>query len=105
MQQRFPACTLLLALIHAIDWVKTRTLLLLRTQARAVVDELRDLAHEPGAGHTAAQDVQRVFATDLERNAPFMPYATYLARGWPMATGTIAGTCRHLVVVSMGGQI
>lgn len=28
---------------------------------------------------------------------PFMQYATYLAQGWPIATGVIEGTCRHLV--------
>ncbi len=26
-----------------------------------------------------------------------MAYATYLARGWPIATGVIEGACRHLV--------
>jgi len=33
----------------------------------------------------------------LERNAPYMDYATYLACGWPIATGVIEGACRHLV--------
>jgi hypothetical protein len=33
----------------------------------------------------------------LRRNLPFMDYQTYLARGWPIATGVIEGACRHLV--------
>ena len=36
-------------------------------------------------------------AAYLERNAPYMDYAAYLARGWPIATGVIEGACRHLV--------
>ena len=26
-----------------------------------------------------------------------MDYATYLRRGWPIGTGVVEGTCRHLV--------
>ncbi len=36
-------------------------------------------------------------AAYLERNAPYLDYATYLAQGWPIATGVIEGACRHLV--------
>jgi hypothetical protein len=28
---------------------------------------------------------------------PFMDYPTYLANGWPIASGVIEGACRHFV--------
>jgi hypothetical protein len=31
------------------------------------------------------------------RNLPYMRYDHYLAQGWPIGTGVIEGTCRHLV--------
>ncbi len=31
------------------------------------------------------------------RNAPYMHYDAYLARGWPVGTGVVEGACGHLV--------
>jgi len=45
----------------------------------------------------AARATLTKVAAYLERNAPSMDYAAYLARGWPIATGVIEGACRHLV--------
>jgi hypothetical protein len=28
---------------------------------------------------------------------PYMDYSTYLANGWPIASGVIEGACRHFV--------
>ena len=33
----------------------------------------------------------------LRRNLPYMDYQHYLAKGWPIGTGVVEGTCRHLV--------
>ena len=33
----------------------------------------------------------------LDRKGAYLDYPTALARGWPIATGVIEGTCRHLV--------
>ena len=33
----------------------------------------------------------------LHRKRHYLDYPTALARGWPIATGLIEGTCRHLV--------
>jgi hypothetical protein len=115
VQHHLPAFTLVLDLIHAseylwdaanallgethpgrIAWVKARTLLLLQSQVSQVVDEFRRLAGEPERTAVQAKVLQGV-ANYLERNAPFMQYATYLADGWPIATGVIEGACRHLV--------
>jgi len=77
-------------------WVKARALHLLRSQSAAVVADLRLLAETPGRARRARVALTTV-AAYLERNAPYMDYATYLARGWPIATGVIEGACRHLV--------
>ena len=33
----------------------------------------------------------------MERNLDYMHYHTYLAKGWPIASGVIEGACRHFV--------
>ena len=115
VQRQFPTFTLVLDLIHATEylwkganallgethpartaWVQARTLRLLQSQARAVVDECRHLAQDPGRT-TLQITILTGVAAYLERNAPYMQYATYLALGWPIATGVIEGACRHLV--------
>ena len=39
----------------------------------------------------------RSVANYLRRNQPYMDYADYLRRGWPIGTGVVEGVCRHLV--------
>ena len=77
-------------------WVKARALRLLRSQGAAVVADLRTLAQAATCPRRARTVLTKV-AAYLERNTPYMDYATYLARGWPIATGVIEGACRHLV--------
>jgi len=115
VQRVFPTFTLVLDLIHVTEylwkaanallgetasrrtaWVKARTLRLLRSQSAWVVADLRHLAATPGRARCARTVLTKV-AAYLERNAPYMDYATYLAQGWPIATGVIEGACRHLV--------
>ncbi len=115
VRQWFPSFTLVLDLIHATEylwdaanalwgeahparlaWVQARTLLLLQSAVLPVADELERLAQDPRRTKRAAK-VLRGVAGYLARNAPFMQYATYLAQGWPIATGVIEGACRHLV--------
>ncbi len=115
VQRQFPTFTLVLDLIHATEylwkaatallgetngrrtaWVKARTLQLLHSQSAAVVADLRPLAETPRRARRA-RTVLAAVAAYLERNAPYMDYAAYLARGWPIATGVIEGACRHLV--------
>ena len=40
-------------------------------------------------------------ATYLTNKAPYLDYPTALAKGWPIATGVIEGTCRYLVADRM----
>jgi hypothetical protein len=39
----------------------------------------------------------------LDVKAPYLGYATALAKGWPIATGVIEGACRHLVNQGQNG--
>ncbi len=115
VQRQFPTFTLVLDLIHATEylwkaanallgetnarrtaWVKARTLQLVRSQSAWLVADLRHLAQASGCPRRARTVLTKV-AAYLERNAPYMDYAAYLARGWPIATGVIEGACRHLV--------
>ena len=115
VQRQFPTFTLVLDLIHATEylwkaatallgetnaqrtaWVKARTLQLLRSQSTGLVADLRHLTQTSGCPRRARTVLTKV-AAYLERHAPYMDYATSLARGWPIATGVIEGACRHLV--------
>jgi len=117
VQRQFPAFTLVLDLIHATEYlwkaanallgethpdrtagVQARTLLLLQSQASEVVDDLTRLAQVAGRTKCKRQaTILQGVAPYLARNAPYMQYATYLAHGWPIATGVIEGACRHVV--------
>jgi len=115
VQRQFPTFTLVLDLIHATEylwkaanallgetnprrtaWVKARTLQLVHSQSAWVVADLRHGADTPGRARRTRTVLTKV-AAYLARNAPYMDYAVYLARGWPIATGVIEGACRHLV--------
>ena len=112
---QFPAFTLVLDLIHVVEylwevanallgetnpqrtaWVHAHTLLLLQSRVALLVTEFTELA--AAAEQTPAQaKVLREVAAYLDRNQPWLDYARYLAAGWPIATGVIEGACRHLV--------
>ncbi len=115
VQRHFPTFTLVLDLIHVTEylwtaanalrgetdprrtaWVKARTLRLLCSEHAEVVADLRHLAHAATCPRRARTVLTKV-AAYLERNAPYMDYAAYLAQGWPIATGVLEGACRHLV--------
>lgn len=115
VQRYVPQMSLVLDLIHATEylwkaatallgethpqrtaWVKARTLLLLQSHADQVVAECTRLAQEPRRTRQQRKVLTSV-AGYLQRNQPYMDYATYLAQGWPIATGVIEGACRHLV--------
>ncbi len=94
---QFPAFTLVLDLIHVVEylwevanallgetnpqrtaWVQAHTLLLLQSKAAHVVAEFTELA--AAAEQTAAQaKVLRSVAAYLDRNQPWLDYARYLA--------------------------
>jgi hypothetical protein len=78
------------------DWVRTRLEQLLSGQVAAVILDLEGLAAATATSPTARTQLLRT-AGYYRRNASFMRYGEYLAAGWPIATGVVAGACGHLV--------
>jgi hypothetical protein len=78
------------------EWMSNHTLQMLSGQTEQLIADFRHLA--PAASMASAQREQlRKTANYFERNLPYMDYPTYLARGWPIASGVIEGACRHFV--------
>jgi len=111
----FPRHTLVLDIIHATDylwnaanallgethpdrlpWIRTRLEHLLAGDTQAVITALEAAAQDPAC--TAVQRKALLgTAGYYRRNAPYMQYDAYLARGWPVGTGVVEGACGHLV--------
>ncbi|MBF0412870.1 MAG: ISKra4 family transposase [Desulfamplus sp.] len=111
----FPNFTLILDFIHAseylwdvanrllgeksaerLDWMAKQTLRILSGETQQLIDEFLEIAKKSTT--TALQKEQlKKTAEYFKRNLPFMDYSTYLANGWPIASGVIEGACRHFV--------
>lgn len=78
------------------EWVEAQMLDLLSSRSHEVIRRLEDKAATLRRNSQAAKTLRGV-ANYLRRNQPYMDYAEYLRRGWPIGTGVIEGTCRHLV--------
>ena len=79
-----------------LEWVKSRTLQILSGQTAQVIAELRRMVENKKT--KVAQRIQlNKTAHYFERNLPYMDYQTYLALGYPIASGAIEGACRHFV--------
>jgi hypothetical protein len=115
MGHYFPHFTLVLDIIHVVEylwaagtalsdetdpqreaWVRTQTLDILSSRVDHVLERLDKSMKTVAATSHAAKALRRV-AGYLQRNRPYMDYAHYLKRGWPIGTGVIEGACRHLV--------
>jgi hypothetical protein len=115
MQAHLPDFPLVLDIIHVIEhlwtagtalygetdpqraaWVKTQTLDILSSRTETVIARLEDKARALALDSHAAKTLRRE-AGYLQRNLPFMDYVRYLKHGWPIGTGVVEGTCRHLV--------
>jgi hypothetical protein len=78
------------------EWMADHALQMLSGQTEQLIADFRHLA--PAASTTSSQREQLGKAANyFERNLPYMDYPTYLARGWPIASGVIEGACRHFV--------
>ena len=81
---------------HRYAWMAHRTLQILAGQTMQVITDFRQMAEAPQT--TSSQRAQLLkTANYFERNLPYMDYPTYLAKGWPIASGVIEGACRHFV--------
>lgn len=78
------------------EWVETQMLAILASSSQEVIRRLEDKAATLHRSSQAAKTLRGV-ANYLRRNQPYMDYAEYLRRGWPIGTGVVEGPCRHLV--------
>ena len=79
-----------------LDWMAHHTLRMLSGQTQQVIADFRLLAHKRKTKAAQREQLNKT-ANYFERNLPFMDYPTYLANGWPIASGVIEGACRHFV--------
>jgi hypothetical protein len=115
LERHFPEFELLLDFIHPNEylwdtanalygenhpdrtaWVREKTLQMLRSQTGSLIEEFHQLAEQDSCTQRQRKQLLKT-AGYFERNLPYMDYATYLARGWPIASGVIEGACRHFV--------
>jgi len=115
MHTHCPAYTLVLDIIHAIEylwdsanavlgeshpdrtaWVRQQLEQVLTGQTQAVITALETAANAPDCTASQRQVLKRTLGY-YQRNQPYMRYDEYLARGWPIGTGVIEGACGHLV--------
>jgi hypothetical protein len=78
------------------EWVAEKTLQMLSSETEQIISEFRRLAQESTRSATQREKLTKT-ANYFERNLPYMDYQTYLAKGWPIASGVIEGACRHFV--------
>jgi hypothetical protein len=80
--------------------VHDRALAVLNGHARPVAVGIRRRASTAGLSKQKRLKADSC-AKYLTNKAPYLDYPTALAEGWPIASGVIEGTCRHLVADRM----
>ena len=80
----------------AETWVRTQLRQVLRGKALAVAAGIlrRATKNQYDAQERKGADTAAAY---LRAKAPYLGYGTALANGWPIATGVVEGSCRHLV--------
>ncbi len=78
------------------EWVQQRLLKLLSGQASSVASGIRRSATLRGLSDTQRKPVDKC-ADYLLKYKAFLNYDRYLAQGFPICSGVIEGTCRHLI--------
>ncbi len=115
IKEQFPDFTLILDFIHANEylwkvansllgenderrtkWVKKQTELMLSGKTQQVIDDFRSRAKKKTRTKKQVEKLEKT-ANYFQRNLEYMAYDTYLANGWPIASGVIEGACRHFV--------
>ena len=78
------------------QWVSKRLLKLLHGQASSVAGGMRRSATMQDLSKTQRKPVDKC-ADYLLKYKEFLDYETYLSQGFPICSGVIEGTCRHLI--------
>lgn len=81
---------------EAHQWVEKELRMLLEGKVRYVVSGLRQMMTKRQLKGTRRQTIREVTGY-FERNQARMKYDAYLAAGYPIGSGVVEGTCRHLV--------
>lgn len=76
-------------------WVRTQSEAVLAGDVPAAAAAVR--ARAAAALTPAKRRTAEAAASYLENKAPYLNYPRALAEGWPISSGVIEGTCRHLV--------
>ncbi|MFJ2746229.1 ISKra4 family transposase [Streptomyces sp. NPDC087440] len=86
------------------DWVATHALAILNGDAEEVANDLQAQADQAGLTSEQRHGVDTCVRY-LRGNIDFLHYDQALAAGWPIATGIIEGTARHLIAdrLDIGG--
>jgi hypothetical protein len=79
-----------------LDWMAHQTLRMLSGQTQQIITDFRHIAQKSKTKAAQREQLNKT-ANYFERNLPFMDYPSYLANGWPIASGVIEGACRHFV--------
>jgi len=80
-----------------IPWMAQKTLRMLSGKTDQLITEFRLMTETENISDNLLTQLS-VTANYFERNLPYMDYPTYLAKGWPIASGVIEGACRHFFV-------
>ena len=115
MRAKLPGFTLVLDIIHVDEhlwkagtalygetdglragWVETQLQDILSSHTDRVIQRLEQAARGLPKSSSVGKVLCQV-ANYLRRNTEYMDYANYLRHGWPIGTGVVEGTCRHLV--------
>ena len=96
LQYLWNAASALYPSLNVERWVHLQATRVLEGHATKVAGMIRRIATRAGldpARRKPADDA----ATYLTTLAPCLDYPTALQSGWPIATGTVEGACRHLI--------
>jgi hypothetical protein len=115
VRDKLPQFTLVLDIIHASEylwraanallgethpdrtvWVGEQLLQILSGKTTAVIQTLESQAQDPALASSQREALNTTIGY-YRHNLPHMHYDQYLARGWPIGTGVVEGTCGHLV--------
>lgn len=79
-----------------IPWMAQKTLLMLSGKTDQLIREFCLMTKAEAVSANLLAQLNHT-ANYFERNLPYLDYPTYLAKGWPIASGVIEGACRHFV--------
>ncbi len=115
IKEQFPDFRLILDFVHANEylwkvansllgenderrtkWVKKQTELMLSGKTGQIIEDFRSRAKKKTRTKKQVEKLDKT-ANYFARNLEYMAYDTYLANGWPIASGVIEGACRHFV--------